>query len=219
MARVDSITHRRCISTHLPADALVFSEKAKYVVVCRDGRDVAWSLHTFMSRFSPSFVEMANSLPGVDAPLIRKPDAVDVVDFYKEFLKNDSYPKASQYWHHVRSYWELQHLPNVYLLHYNNLKNNLREEIQKLAGFLGIDVDESKLAKIMEHCSFEYMKQNEAKINPFLLNMLAEGGVLVNKGTIGRWRDLLSEADIKEYEEIAECNLGKECAHWLATGE
>ena len=84
---------------------------------------------------------------------------------------------------------------------------------------MGIDVDESKLAKIMEHCSFEYMKQNEAKINPLLSNILVEGGGIVHKGTIGRWRELLSEADVKEYEETAKSNLGKECAHWLATGE
>ena len=174
LPHIDSLTHRRLISTHLPADALVFSEKAKYVILYRDGRDVAWSLHTFMSRFSPSFVEMVNGLPGVDAPLVKQPDAADVVGFYKEFLKNDGHPVTGpQFWHHVRSYWELQHLPNVYLLHYNNLKKDLRVEIQKLAGFLDIDVDESKMAKIMEHCSFEYMKQNEVKLNPLILKFMA----------------------------------------------
>ena len=162
------------MSTHLPADALVFSEKAKYVVICRDGRDVAWSLHTFMSRFSPSFVEMVNSLPVVDAPLVKQADAADVVGFYKKFLKNDGHPVTGpQFWHHVRSYWELQHLPNVYLLHYNNLKKNLRGEIQKLAGFLGIHVNEGMMWRIMEHCSFEYMKQNEAKLNPHVRKFLA----------------------------------------------
>ena len=126
LARVDSLTHRRCISTHLPADALVFSEKAKYVVVCRDGRDVAWSMHAFMSKVSPSFLAMVNSIPGVDAPLFKQPDA-DVVAFYKEFLKNNGHPAtAPLFWHHVRSFWDLKHLSNVYLLHYNNLKKDLR---------------------------------------------------------------------------------------------
>ena len=97
-----------------------------------------------------------------------------MVGFYKEFLKNDGHTVVGpQFWHHVRSYWELQHLPNVYLLHYSNLKKNLRGEIQKLADFLAIDVDESKMGNILEHCSFEYMKQNEVKLNPLLLNLLA----------------------------------------------
>ena len=68
------------------------------------------------------------------------------------------------------------------------------------------------MGRIMERCSFEYMKQNEANLNPHVGKFLAEGGGLVNKGTIGRWGELLSEADVKEYEEIAESNLGKECA-------
>ena len=61
--------------------------------------------------------------------------------------------------------------------------------------------------------------QNEAKLNPHVGKFLADGGSLVNKGTIGRWGELLSVADVKEYEEIAESSLGKECAQWLATGE
>lgn len=37
-------THRRFIKTHLPVDALVFSDKAKYIYIGRDGRDVVWVL-------------------------------------------------------------------------------------------------------------------------------------------------------------------------------
>ena len=43
---VEAQAHRRFLKTHLPVDALVFSDKAKYIYVARDGRDVAWSLHT-----------------------------------------------------------------------------------------------------------------------------------------------------------------------------
>ena len=37
---VEAQTHRRFIKTHLPVDALVFSPKARYIYVARDGRDV-----------------------------------------------------------------------------------------------------------------------------------------------------------------------------------
>jgi aryl sulfotransferase len=33
--------HRRFLKTHLPVDALLFSPKAKYIYIARDGRDVA----------------------------------------------------------------------------------------------------------------------------------------------------------------------------------
>ena len=41
----------------------------------------------------------------------------------------------------------------------------------------------------------------------------------INKGTNGRWRDLLSADDIRKYESFAASRLTPDCAHWLATGE
>ena len=43
-AELDAQKSRRFIKTHLPADALVMSPKAKYLYVARDGRDVVMSL-------------------------------------------------------------------------------------------------------------------------------------------------------------------------------
>ena len=42
---VEAQTHRRFVKTHLPVDALVYSPKAKYIYIGRDGRDVLWSLY------------------------------------------------------------------------------------------------------------------------------------------------------------------------------
>jgi len=41
----------------------------------------------------------------------------------------------------------------------------------------------------------------------------------MNKGTNGRWRGTLTDAESAEYEAKASAELGHECAHWLATGE
>jgi aryl sulfotransferase len=40
-----------------------------------------------------------------------------------------------------------------------------------------------------------------------------------NKGTNGRWRDVLTAEDIARYEQTARRELGEECARWLATGK
>ena len=45
LPQVESQAHRRFLKTHLPVDALVFSPKAKYIYIGRDGRDVLWSMH------------------------------------------------------------------------------------------------------------------------------------------------------------------------------
>ena len=51
--------------------------------------------------------------------------------------------------------------------------------------------------------------------------MLLEGGAdtFINKGTNGRWRDVLSPAESLAYERMAQEKLGAECARWLKTGE
>jgi aryl sulfotransferase len=40
----------------------------------------------------------------------------------------------------------------------------------------------------------------------------------MNKGTNGRWRDVLSEADVARYEREARNRLGGRLAEWLAEG-
>jgi aryl sulfotransferase len=73
---------------------------------------------------------------------------------------------------------------------------------------------------MVEHCSFAWMKANATKI-------MAGGGafwdggaeVFINKGTNGRWRDVLTPEDSRRYELMAREQLGPECAAWLATGQ
>ena len=50
LAEVEKQTHRRFLKTHLPVDALVFSPKARYIYIGRDGRDVVWSHPAFAGR-------------------------------------------------------------------------------------------------------------------------------------------------------------------------
>ena len=50
LAEVEAQAHRRFVKTHLPVDALVFSPKAKYIYIARDGRDVVWSLYNHHSQ-------------------------------------------------------------------------------------------------------------------------------------------------------------------------
>lgn len=48
-----------------------------------------------------------------------------------------------------------------------------------------------------------------------------DGGAqsFINKGTNGRWRDMLSPEESAKYERLAVEKLGDACAHWLNTGQ
>ena len=123
-------------------------------------------------------------------------------------------------WENVRTWWAVRDLPNVKLLHFNDLKADPEGEIRALADFLEIEVSEDKWPTIFEHCSFEYMKAHADMVAPGN-GMFFEGGgkTFINKGSNGRWRDGLTAEDSARYEMRALAELGAECAEWLQHGK
>jgi aryl sulfotransferase len=214
---VEAQTHRRFLKTHLPVDALVFSPQAKYLYIGRDGRDVLWSLHNHHLTANDSWYEALNDTPGRVGPPIGRPNP-DIRQYWLEWLRNDGYP-FWPFWENVRSWWAIRGLPNVLLVHYNDLKRDLPGQMRRIAGFLDIEVDAAAWPRIEEYCSFAWMKQNSTKSVP-LGGAFWDGGArtFINKGANRRWADTLTAADSAEYEAKAEQELGAECARWLADG-
>ncbi len=214
---VEAQTHRRFIKTHLPVDALVFSPRARYIYVGRDGRDVVWSLYNHHANANAAWYRALNDAPGRVGPAIGKPPA-SIRQYFVDWLERDGYPFWS-FWDNIRSWWAIRDLPNVLLLHFNDLKADMPGEIRRVAGFLDIPINERNWPQIVEHCSFAYMKTNAVKSVP-LGGAFWDGGAatFVHKGTNGRWRDVLTAEDCLRYEETARRELGAECARWLALG-
>jgi aryl sulfotransferase len=216
-AAVAAQTHRRVLKTHLPVDALVMSPNAKYLYVARDGRDVVWSLYNHHAGFAPHAYDMFNG-PGLVGEPLPQPDP-DIRRYFRTWLERDGYPFWS-FWENTASWWAIRDLPNVRLVHFNRLKADLESEMRAIAAFLEIDLPEAKWPTAVEHCSFPYMKAHSELYAP-LGGFPWEGGgeTFINKGVNGRWKDLLSPAESRTYEQLAVEKLGPECARWLATGE
>lgn len=210
--------HRRFIKTHLPVDALVYSPKAKYIYIGRDGRDVMWSMYNHHANANDLWYQLLNDTPERVGPPIDKP-VESITQYFSEWLDKDGFPFWS-FWENIQSWWAIKDLPNVLMLHYENLKKDMPGEIRKIAAFLEVDIDEHKWADILEHCSFDYMKKNAAKSVP-LGGVLWDGGseTFINKGVNGRWRDILPKEESERYERMCKENLGSEAAQWLNTGK
>ena len=97
------------------------------------------------------------------------------------------------------------------------MKADLAGSVQEIADYLEIKLDDTTLAKVVEHCSFDYMKVHAELAAP-LGGSLWNGGAktFINKGTNGRWRDMLTPAEVSAYEAKATKELGRKCATWLA---
>ncbi|MCA9295325.1 MAG: sulfotransferase domain-containing protein [Phycisphaerales bacterium] len=215
---VEAQTHRRFLKTHLPVDALVFSPKAKYLYIGRDGRDVVWSLHNHHRNANTLWYEALNDTPGRIGPPIDPPPA-SRRDYFLAWLDGDGYPFWS-FWDNVRSWWAIRSLPNVMMIHYAALKADMPGEMSRIADFLGIDIDPARWETILEYCRFDWMKKHASKAVP-LSGAFWDGGAgtFIHKGTNGVWRDELTPADVERYEQRAVSELGRDCARWLASGD
>jgi len=217
LAEVEKQTHRRFLKTHLPVDALVFSPKARYIYIGRDGRDVVWSMYNHHANANRAWYEALNDTPGrVGPPIERPPESIR--QYFNDWLARDGHP-FWPFWENIRSWWEIRPLPNVMLLHFESLKQDLPGEMKRIADFMGVAVDDTKWPDMLKHCSFDYMKANATPSVP-LGGAFWEGGAqtFINKGVNGRWRDTLSPEESAAYSQRAVAELGKDCAHWLATG-
>lgn len=217
LAAVETQTHRRFLKTHLPVDALVYSPAARYIYIGRDGRDVVWSMYNHHVNANALWYQLLNDTPGRVGPPIEPPPE-SIRQYFLDWLDRDGHP-FWPFWENVRSWWAIRQLPNLLLVHFDDLKRDLPGEIRRIARFLDVAVDEGRFPTIVEHCTFDYMKANASRTAP-LGGVFWEGGAatFINRGQNGRWREMLTEEDVRRYGETALRELGPECADWLAGG-
>ena len=219
LSAVEAQTHRRFIKTHLPVDALVYSPKVKYIYIGRDGRDVIWSMHNHWINGNAMIYAAVNDTPGRVGPPFERPPA-SARTYFLTWLDQDGFPfTRANFWENVRTWWAIRDLPNILFLHFEQLKADMPQQIRRIADFLDIRIDPAKWPAILEHCSFDYMKAHATKSVPLGGAFWNGGaGTFIHKGTNGRWRNELTTADCRLYDQTAQRELGKECANWLASG-
>jgi len=221
---VEGVQHRRFLRTHLPLDALPYRKSTKYIYVGRDTRDVFMSTWNHIRAYTPFARELLNSGENPPKePFLEPPE--DIREFWRLWMTHAAYPWESDgypYWshhHHARTYWDFRHLPNLLLVHYNDLKADLPGEMRRIARFLDIDVPEAKWPTLADAATFASMKRDAALLGEEM-GMIFEGGAdrFLYKGTNDRWRDVLTADDLALYEAAAARTLTPELKRWLERG-
>ncbi len=211
-ARYAAQTHRRYIKTHTPADGVPIFDTASYIVVARDGRDAVVSYANHMAHMRADLLERLNAGAAARGVAPTMEFHGDIHEFFERWLSDAPVMR------HVASWWELRDEPNVLLVHYNDLKRDLEAEMRRVAAFLEIEVSEASWPDIVRRCTFEGMRQNSAKVGDF--ERVFEGGAksFLFKGTNGRWREVLTESEVRRYGRRVEEILAPEAARWLEHG-
>lgn len=210
LASLEAQPHRRSLKTHTPADGIPLWPDASYIVVGRDGRDAFMSFvnHVASMREDKVLELMGSALDeGIEFEAIPPQD--DIHAFFAGWLADGSL------FHFLSTYWELRHQPNVLFVHYDELKADLEKEVRRIAAFLAIPIDEELLPGILERCSFQWMKTNADRIGDFGQLFHGAGESFFFKGTNGRWREILTQDELNQYEHRSKELLPPDLKAWL----
>lgn len=169
----------RLLKTHLPLALLpqtLLDQKVKVVYVARNAKDVAVSYY--------HFYRMAKVHPN--------PGTWD--SFLEDFMAGEvSY---GSWYQHVQEWWELRHTHPVLYLFYEDMKENPKREIQKILEFVGRSLPEETVEDIVQHTSFQEMKNNAMTNYRTLPSDLLDHSIsaFMRKGITGDWKSTFTVA-------------------------
>ncbi|MEO6028956.1 MAG: sulfotransferase domain-containing protein [Candidatus Binatia bacterium] len=211
-AMLEAQTHRRFMKSHTPADAIPWFDEARYIFVGRDGRDAFMSLCNHLEHLQDHMRETMRTETPEGLPPLPEWDG-DVHGFFARWLAMDEV-----FFSHVRTYWAERGRSNLLMVHYNDLKADLAGEMRRVAAFLGATVPEDRWPAVVERCTFEKMRDGEARMGN--VDMIFKGGLktFVFKGTNGRWRDVLTADELAAYARRVAEVLPPDAAAWLERG-
>ena len=172
----------RILKSHLSYGAIP-KGPGRYIYIARDGRDVAvsyYNLYRNYNRYEGTFEE-----------------------FFQRFMRGKLH--YGSWFDHVEGWRKHRNDLDILFLSYEELTQDLEGCIRRISAFCQIKVPEEKLPRIVERCSFDFMKQHERKFDP-ALEMLWENGAQLNSflrvGRAGQGARELSKEQRTRFDQV-----------------
>lgn len=216
--------HRRFIKTHTPLDGLPYFEDATYLYCGRDPRDVFMSMLNHLGNTNIEAIKEIQRRQGIE---VTEPEEVptDINEIFRIWLtrgqfewESDGFPYWSHF-HHAQTFWDFRQLGNVHFLHFADLQADLGGQMRRIAGILGIDVEEGLWPELVEAATFGQMKKRADELAPDVDHGIwHDAGRFFNRGQTGQWIGVLSDESLALYEEVKSDRLSASLADWLEKG-
>lgn len=160
------------------------SERYKRVIyLVRDGRDAVVSLYHMLNGKGKSVT-------------------------FDDIVRNNKGVETS--WHdHVQAWLRNPHNAQILYVRYEDMKENPLSVLQKVAGFINVNVESSLLEKISANCSFGNMRLKEESKYWEKANDWKKGEYFVRKGQIGSFKTDFPQQTLSEFESQSAASLKK----------
>ena len=185
----DQRAEPRAFKSHCSWDEV--PKGCRYIVSFRDPKDVALSMYRFMEGwwFEPGTIPI------------------------DEFVERRSFDRETgpDYWHHLGSWLSQRDNPDVLLITYEEMKDDLRGIIEAIADFIGIEADQARLDIATRQSSYEFMSRNKGPFAEPLIRARSEDvadlppgsdAAKVRTGSVGDHRHDLPPAMLARFDEI-----------------
>ncbi|KAK5599442.1 Sulfotransferase 6B1 [Crenichthys baileyi] len=168
----------RFLGTHLHPDNMPASfneKKTKMVVVFRNPKDTLVSYYHFCN----------------NNPVLPSVESWD--SFFSQFMKGDV--AWGSYFDHALAWNKKIDDPNVLVVTYEDLKQDLSAGIHQISSFIGFSLTDNQVQQIAGASTFSAMKESSVNSHG---NM---GNVIFRKGEVGDWKNHFTPEQSKEMDE------------------
>ncbi len=185
---LEKLPSPRVFKSHLPYWFMP-KGKGKYLYVARNGKDVAVSFYHFYKshfRYRHGFER-----------------------FFKDFMRG--WVVYGSWFQHVRGWWKHRDRPNVLFLRYEDLIADLEGTIRRIAEFCGLPIKPEAMPRILQRCSFDFMKQHELLFD-HAAEVMWERGFTMNQflrtGRMGDWTAYFTPEQEVSFDQEFQHRLG-----------
>lgn len=195
-------TGLRIIKNQMTRRATPFDERAHYLAVVRDPKDVIVSIFHFVNGILGGLVDAQITLD-------------QVCDF---FLAG----RFGVCWaEHAHGWWELRERDNVLFLRFAEMRADLPGTVSRIAEQLDVQLRPEEQAAVIERSSFAWMKAREELFAPTVPTYRGDDVAMIRKGLVGESRQALrpeQRSALDDYYRRRLAELGSDLPYddWFA---
>lgn len=200
LAAFERLPDPRIFKTHCTREQAPGLDVARFVLTSRDPRDCCVSMYHHLMNLT----EEAQQVIG-----LRSPASFD--EFFEQWLA------FGAWYRNISSWWPLRDAPNVLWLRYEDLVRDLDTGIDRLLAFLDWKLAPSARERVLEYCSFAWMKQHADRFATRLPSGASSfrPQTFIRKGKTGDHATLLDPVQERAIIERARRVLPEDCVDFL----